>query len=121
MSKLETQTVEDVNISYNPEIGYVIDISYRRTDKNGNVDIISIRDIPIHIVDYPNIRRSLTYCDCDTYIDLGFGDLQFHPTKTKHETRRIYTNVKEMTLEDIEKQLGHKIKIVSNKENKKDE
>ena len=49
MSKLETQNVEDVNISYNPEIGYVIDISYRRTDKNGNVDIISISDITIYI------------------------------------------------------------------------
>ena len=122
MSKLETQNVEDVNISYNPEIGYVIDISYRRTDKNGNVDIISISDIPIYIANYPIIDNQFTfYGCCDTYIDLGFGKLQFHPTKTKHETRRIYTAVKEMTLEEIEKKLGHKIKIVSDKENKEDE
>ena len=118
MSKLETQKVEDVNISYNPEIGYVIDISYRRTDKNGNVDIISISNIPIPIADYPNIERNITYDRCNAYIDLGFGSLQFHPTKTKHETRRIYTAVKEMTLEEIEKKLGHKVKIVSDKEEK---
>ena len=121
MSKLEKQTVEDVNISYDPEIGYVIDISYRHTDKNGNVDIISISDIPIPIADYPNIERNITCYGYNTYIDLGFGNLQFHPTKTKHETRRIYTAVKEMTLEEIEKKLGHKIKIVSDKENKEDE
>lgn len=122
MSKLETQNVEDVNISYNPEIGYVIDISYRRTDKNGNVDIISISDIPINIANYPIIDNQFTfYGCCDACIDLGFGKLQFHPTKTKYETRRIYTAVKEMTLEEIEKKLGHKIKIVSDKENKEDE
>lgn len=120
MSKLETQKVEDVNISYNPEIGYVIDISYRRTDKNGNVDIISISDIPIPIADYPNIESNITYDSCNVYIDLGFGSLLYHPTKTKHETNRIYTAVKEMTLEEIEKKLGHKVKIVSDKE-KKDE
>ena len=118
MSKLETQKVEDVNISYNPEIGYVIDISYRRTDKNGNVDIISISDIPINIINYPDIKRKIScHGYDDTYIDLGFGSLEFHP-KTKYETRRIYTAVKEMTLEEIEKKLGHKVKIVSDKEDK---
>lgn len=122
MSKLETQKVEDVNISYNPEIGYVIDISYRRTDKNGNVDIISISDIPIYIANYPIIDHQFNVYDCcDTHIDLGFGKLQFHPTKTKHESRRIYTAVKEMTLEEIEKELGHKIKIVGSKGNEKNE
>lgn len=116
MSKLETQTVEDINISFNQEIySYVIDISYRRTDSEGNIDIISVRDLPIPIVDCPNISREMTFYGCDTKIDLGFGSLDFHPI-TRHETRRIHTAVKEMTIEEIEKKLGHKVKIIGEKE-----
>ena len=116
MSKLETQTVEDINISFNQEIySYVIDISYRRTDSEGNIDIISVRDLPIPIVDYPNISHELTFYGCDTKIDLGFGSLDYHPI-TRHETRRIHTAVKEMTIEEIEEKLGHKVKIIGEKE-----
>ena len=116
MSKLESQSVEDVNISFNKDINsYVIDISYRRTDREGNVDIISIRDLPIHIKPYPDITRSIAYCGCETSIDLGFGSLEFYPGVTSYETRRIHTATKEMTIEEIEDKLGYKVKIVNNK------
>ena len=116
MSKLESQSVEDVNISFNKDINsYVIDISYRRTDREGNVDIISIRDLPIHIKPYPDITRSIAYCGCETSIDLGFGSLEFYPGVTSYETRRIHTATKEMTIEEIEDKLGYKVKIVGNK------
>ena len=119
MSKLETQIIEDVNISYNEELcSYVIDISYRHTDSEGHVDIISITDLPITIKNYASIERGILTFNgyCDTTIDLGFGRLDFHPTLTRYETRRVYTATKEMTLEEIEKKLGYKIKIVSKEE-----
>ena len=116
MSKLESQSVEDVNISFNQDINsYVIDVSYRNTDIEGNVDIISIRDLPIHIKPYPDITRSIAYCGCETSIDLGFGSLEFYPGVTSYETRRIHTATKEMTIEEIEDKLGYKVKIVNNK------
>ena len=116
MNKLESQKVEDINISFNKDINsYVINISYRHTDREGNVDIISIRDLPIPIKPYPDITRSIAYCGCETSIDLGFGSLEFYPGVTSYETRRIHTATKEMTIEEIEEKLGYKVKIVGDK------
>lgn len=117
MNKLESQNVEDINISFNKDINrYVINISYRHTDREGNVDIISIRDLPITIDPYPIVNRNIS-CSCygcETSIDLGFGSLDFYPGITSEETRRIHTVTKEMTIDEIEEKLGYKIKIVSN-------
>lgn len=119
MSKLESQNVEDINISFNQDINsYVIDVNYRHTDREGNVDIISIRDLPITITPYPDVNRNISYCGCETSVNLGFGSLDFYPGITSHETRRIHTATKEMTIEEIEEKLGYKIKIVDN--NKED-
>ena len=113
MNKLESQNVEDINISFNKDINsYVINVSYRHTDRVGNVDIISIRDLPITIKPYPDFNR-LCY-GCEISIDLGFGSLDFYPGITSEEIRRIHTVTKEMTIEEIEEKLGYKIKIVSN-------
>lgn len=110
MSKLESQNVEDINISFNKDINsYVINVSYRHTDREGNVDIISIRDLPITINPYPDFSSNIT---CK--IDLGFGSLDFYPGITSYEINRIHTVTKEMTIEEIEEKLGYKIKIVSN-------
>ena len=114
MSKLETQKVEDVNISYNPEIGYVIDISYRRTDKNGNVDIISISDIPIYIANYPIIDHQFNFYDCcDTCIDLGFGKLVIKADLKDLKIKFIPCENLEMDLKNInqggEPSLKHKL------------
>ena len=112
MNKLESQNVEDINISFNKDINsYVINVSYRHTDRVGNVDIISIRDLPITIYSHPVfIFSSNITCE----IDLGFGSLKFYPGITSYEIRRIHTVTKEMTIDEIEKELGYKIKIVSN-------
>ena len=117
MSKLESQNVEDINISFNKDINsYVINVSYRHTDREGNVDNISIRDLPITIKSYPDFSSNIT---CE--IDLGFGSLKFYPGITSYEIHRIHTVTKEMTIEEIEKELGYKIKIVNNnRENKND-
>ena len=117
MIKLENiQNVEDINISFNQDIdSYVVNVCYRRTDSKGNVDIISIRDLPITIKPYPDVNSNLSYCGCETSVDLGFGSLYFHPGITSYETRRIHTATKEMTVEEIEENLGYKVKIVGNK------
>ena len=122
MSKLESQNVEDINISFNKDINsYVINISYRHTDREGNVDIISIRNLPITVKPYPDFNRDISYFECETSIDLGFGSLVFYPGITSYEINRIHTVTKEMTIEEIEKKLGYKIKIVdNNRENKND-
>ena len=115
MSKLGSQNVEDINISFNQDINsYVIDVSYRHTDSEGNVDIISIRNLPIPIIPIPVVNRNISYYGSETTIDLGFGILDFHPI-TSYETRRIHTATKEMTIEEIEEKLGYKIKIIDNK------
>ena len=117
MSELESQNVEDINISFNQDIdSYVINVSYRRTDSEGNVDIISIRDLPITINPYPNVNSNLSYRGgCETAVNLGFGRLYFYPGITSYETRRIHTATKEMTIEEIGEELGYKVKIVDNK------
>ena len=121
MSKLESQNVEDINISFNKDINsYVINVSYRHTDRVGNVDIISIRDLPITIYPHPIVNRKFSCYGCETSINLGFGSLESYPEITSEEIRRIHTVTKEMTIEEIEKALGHHVKIVSKdkKENK---
>ena len=120
MNKLESQNVEDINISFNKDINsYVINVSYRHTDRVGNVDIISIRDLPITIKPYPDFN--IAYYGCEKTIDLGFGSLDFYPGITSEEIHRIHTVTKEMTIYEIEKKLGYKIKIVdNNRENKND-
>ena len=116
-SKIESQNVENINISFNKSINsYVINVSYRCTDREGNVDILSIKDLPIDITSYPDVNRNATYCGFETSINLGFGSLDFYPGVTSYETRRIHTVTKEMTIEEIEEKLGYKIKIVNNKE-----
>ena len=113
MSKIKSRNVEDINISFNQDINsYVINVSYRYTDREGNVDIFSIRDLPITINSYPDFN--ISYYGCEKSIDLGFGSLEFYPGITSEETRRIHTVTKEMTIEEIEEKLGYKIKIVSN-------
>ena len=110
MNKLESQNVEDINISFDKDINsYVVNVSYRHTDREGNVDIISIRDLPITIKPYPDFSSNIS---CE--IDLGFGSLKFYPGITSYEIRRIHTVTKEMTIEEIEEKLGYKIKIVDN-------
>ena len=104
-----------MNVRYKDINSYVINISYRHTDREGNVDIISIRDLPITIYPHPIVNRKFSCYGCETSIDLGFGSLEFYPGVTSYETRRIHTATKEMTIEEIEEKLGYKVKIVGDK------
>lgn len=49
------------------------------------------------------------------FVDLGFGEMRLLPDKDglAFRIKTIEEKTKEMTLEEIEKKLGHKVKIVS--------
>ena len=77
--------------------------------------IVTIPKISLPIYNVPVITRSCGYgCLSTNTIDLGFGELSMHPDKNKHLfTERITEErAEEVTVEDIEKKFGHKIKIV---------
>lgn len=75
-----------------------------------------------HVITAPLCLSSCPSVDIDTSIynvepmvsvDLGFGYLE----NAKIETKIIKEKEKEMTIEEIEKALGHKIKIVGEQKN----
>ena len=98
--------------------GYYLDLVYRVED-----------DKTVELYKLPRVRLPLkendvtirTDHDGFSYIshaNVGFGYLRLHPDKNgvQYTVETIETKTKEMTLEEIEKKLGHKVKIVSEKE-----
>lgn len=68
-------------------------------------------------LELPNIdtiKISRGMCGYGTFMDLGFGDLRCVDDKVEYEN--IRKKEREMTLSDIERKLGYKIKLVSEKE-----
>lgn len=59
-------------------------------------------------------REMCGYGTYGTFMDLGFGDLRCVDDKVEYEN--IRKKEREMTLSDIERKLGYKIKLVSEKE-----
>lgn len=59
-------------------------------------------------------REMRGYGTYGTFMDLGFGDLRCVDDKVEYEN--IRKKEREMTLSDIERKLGYKIKLVSEKE-----
>ena len=59
-------------------------------------------------------REMCGYGTYGTFMDLGFGDLRCVDDKIEYEN--IRKKEREMTLSDIERKLGYKINLVSEKE-----
>lgn len=97
---------------------YRLNVFYESTDEFGNVDLIEINGIPLYFSDNPS--SDISVCSIYSYpeasINLGFGELNFDRKTKLKRTRIKNADAKEMTLEEIEKCLGHKVKIVTNKE-----
>lgn len=70
-------------------------------------------------LELPNIdtikisREMCGYGTYGTFMDLGFGDLRCVDDKVEYEN--IRKKEREMTISDIERKLGYKIKLVSEK------
>lgn len=96
-------------------------VTYEIEKKDGTY--YHIIDIPIYFENYPRIisclKRDSMFRGCDYEINLGFGDLKgFAYDSDKLVTEvLIKERVEEMTIEEIEKKLGYKVKIVNKKEN----
>lgn len=111
-SKIELkkfETVKDNN-------GYYINAKYEVTDEYGNIYERIYDHVPLNVCSShtPIIRRELDmYRVNETLtINFGFGELVCN-RETKIEEHLIYEATREMTLEEIEKKLGHRVKIVS--------
>lgn len=90
---------------------------YFVTDKHGNTDRFIIDSIPLYFRDKPLLEFNVDseYGFVKSTVDLGFGELEFDK-KTKITEERIVTTKKKMTVEEIEKALGYKVEIISEKE-----
>ena len=76
--------------------------------------------VPIFFNDGPSIdiySSNDSFPFNETFVNLGFGSMKISP-KNELEVKDILIKerVEELTIEDIEKQLGYKIKIVDKKE-----
>lgn len=94
-------------------INYYFSITYIRTDRFGKQEINYPR------VYLPIFRNTLPHIELISYIDnlldIGLGNLPLKPGPDGKlfTVKQIEEYPREMTLEEIEKQLGHKVKIVS--------
>lgn len=115
--------IKDVNIyrTIGDENCYQLVATYNNVDELGNVDEISVKTL-LNFADKPDIVLDSHNCQFNQDIervDFGFGDvcLCYYMTENPIEitSKRILTNCKEMTIEEIQKELGYKVKIVGGK------
>ena len=90
-------------------------VTYEEERKNGLYR--RIVSIPIIFSDYvPIISRDFSPLN-EASVNLGFGSMKIlSANKIEVKDILIKERVEELTIEDIEKQLGYKIKIVDKKE-----
>lgn len=70
--------------------------------------------LPLNVDAIKISREMCGYGTYGTFVDIGFGDLRCVDDKVEYEN--IRKKEREMTLSDIERKLGYKIKLVSEKE-----
>lgn len=112
--KAELKNVKLVENSY----GYCLDITYRVEDDK------EVREFNIPCLQLPlNPHTFKIRNDCDEYsnfyiADVGYGPMKMFGTVARdrgecYTIKVLETKTKEMTLEEIEKKLGHKVKIIN--------
>lgn len=94
------------------QINYYFSVTYIRTDEFGKQEINYPR------VYLPIFRTTLPYVGIvmsDSFLDINLGNLPLKPGPDGKlfTVKQIEEYPREMTLEEIEKQLGHKVKIIS--------
>ena len=118
MSKLGNGRLVDVKLN-KEELGFTLDLKYEYTDKIGNVHEYVITKVQLFLYSNPiNIEgKFVTFsdsCNNSRIINVGYGDVVLFEDSTIKD-RIIKYAIKEMTIEEIEKKLGHKVKIVGEK------
>lgn len=105
--------ITDVKLN-NDSYGYSLALTYN-IETLGEVTELHIPRVYLPFRNYNlTIERPSYICD-DMFADLGFGKVRLLPGDDTNyfTTKVIKTKTKEMTLEEIEKKLGHKVKIVN--------
>lgn len=99
--------------------GYCLCVTYEAIDKLDNVHEFIFNNVPLTITNNLNqvsiINHSSAYSQRWTSVNLGFGDITCSD-EVIYTDKIVKYAPKEITLEEIEEKLGHKIKIVSDKE-----
>ena len=114
MSKLENGRLVDIKVN-KEDMGVTLDLTYEYTDVIGNVHEHVITRVPLPLYFNPiNIETKFEFHH-GRIIDVGYGDVVLFKDSTVKDRIINYTE-KEMTIEEIEKRLGHKVKIVSKEE-----
>ena len=98
------------------KIGYCLDVTYRIETLNSIEECrIPCMHLPISLHRF-GIKLEEDWGLGDTHTaNIGFGEMTLMPDKDGNEyyVKTIKEKTKEMTLEEIEKKLGHKVKIVN--------
>lgn len=101
---------------------YYLGLTYEFEDVQENVHEVYISRVPLPIYDQdiPEIKcKSVytmgSYINAGHSIDVGYGDVDLPGDYTVIDTIVKY-GIKEMTLEEIEKELGYKVKVVDRKD-----
>lgn len=119
MSKIENGRLVDVKANKEEKLGVTLDLTYEYTDKIGNVHEWVITKVPLFLFSNPiDIEgKYISFsdsCHNSRTINVGYGDVVlFEDSIIKDKIIKYAT--KEMTIEEIEKKLGHKVKIVGKK------
>lgn len=92
--------------------GFYINASYTVIHSDGDVYLHELGHLPIQILDEPRIWDIEAGREIGKIFDLGFGEL-YSNKRTTHTWKLIQSGTKEMTIDEIEKALGHKVKIVN--------
>lgn len=99
---------------------YYLGLTYEFEDAQENVHEVYISRVPLPIYDQgiPEIKYKSVYTmglhiNAGHSIDVGYGDVDLPGDYAVIDTIVKYAPPKEMTLEEIEKKLGYKVKIVS--------
>ena len=98
---------------------YFLTLTYQGKDDKGNIHEKIFKHVPLPLYSYPrdiSFYLSTNYTQNVTDMDFGFGSISLFPNTFEVTDRIVEYATKEMTLEEIEKKLGHKIKIVTEKE-----
>ena len=110
--------IKNVKLIHKEPYGYCLDITYQVEDDT------EIREVHIPYLQLPlNSNRLVIRNDWDEYCNFYVADVGFGKTRMFGSVARdrgecytikvLKTKTKEMTLEEIEKKLGHKVKIVN--------
>lgn len=105
------------------KLRYFLALTYEFEDAQENVHEVYISRVPLPICNLgiPEIKHKSVVCAHGTYInvgesiDVGYGDVDLPGDYVLTDTIVKY-GIKEMTIEEIEKELGYKVKIVSGEE-----